>query len=417
MSIRIPRQKVEALFNILKKTRSGRWKNKTEASRKLGISRPTIDKILEMYPDGMPQKPKKMIPKYYADFDETEMAKKITNYYWDTARQGRSDRGEQVYSCAREASHILAVMKGQEGVQDLMYADENDYAVFWGTPDKSPHPDFVDPQTNKIYFGKASMLRMCMRLAGTQSSIGGNLIDDPRFDTRDLKRESGRHKKHYLTTEMIINVIGQIREVDTLILFFLGVLFGGRFSAFAGKRTRLRKKMHVLGGLKVEDIDYEAQIIELSEPKIKKTAIEKDLPTPLVLELLTFYIKDFKIKGRLFKWTIGVYNNRLKKAGREANVPFPLTTHKLKHTAITQMSLHGVDVDVIEDYVETDAKTIKDFYRGGGRKKIQQQIKGLKRKVVQSWSEYIEELMPYVLERYNYLKPFCVAEDGISLKK
>jgi len=33
------------------------------------------------------------------------------------------------------------------------------------------------------------------------------------------------------------------------------------------------------------------------------------------------------------------------------------------------------------------------------------------------WHKYIERLMGYFLERYNYIKPFSVATDGIKLRE
>ena len=33
------------------------------------------------------------------------------------------------------------------------------------------------------------------------------------------------------------------------------------------------------------------------------------------------------------------------------------------------------------------------------------------------WHKYIERLMGYFLERYNYIKPFNVATDGIKLRE
>ncbi len=390
MSIRVPRQKVEALFKIVKfDKRQKRWKRKAEAHRRLGISRPTIDKILDLYPDGMPKKPKKMTPKYFEDFKLTDIADLIKRFYWNAGINGLSKRGTQVWRVAREASHVL---KGK----DLVYADEDDYAVFWGTPDNPPHPNFVNPQTNKLEFHKATALRMCMKL-----SKKGHIADDPRFSTKSLKREAGRKKKWYLSTEHIILVIAVIKEVDTLLLFLLGILFGGRFSA--------------LSRIKVQDIDFEAEVIDLYEPKVRRT-VEKYLPTKTVLELLSLYISDFNIKNKLFKWGIAEYNKRLLRASINADLPFTMSTHILKHTAITQMSLHGVDIDVISDYVGTEAGTIVQFYRGGGEKKIMAQIRG-KEYEYEKWSVYVERLMGYILERYNRIKPMSVSVDGIKLKK
>jgi hypothetical protein len=68
-TIRITSTQLEQLFKILRyDKRTGKWKRKAQASRQLGISRPTIDKILKLYPQGLPEKPKKTIPKYFFQF-------------------------------------------------------------------------------------------------------------------------------------------------------------------------------------------------------------------------------------------------------------------------------------------------------------------------------------------------------------
>ena len=111
------------------------------------------------------------------------------------------------------------------------------------------------------------------------------------------------------------------------------------------------------------------------------------------------------------------YNNRLKTASIEAGLPEPkyMTSHMLKHTCVTQMSLHGVDIDVISEYVGTDAATLMDFYRGGGREKIKAQILDLPRKQ-ETWKAFILRLHPYFVARYNYLKPFAAKVDGIRAR-
>lgn len=389
--IRISRSKLERLFKILRyNKKSGKWKNKARAARELGISRPTIDKILRQYPEGMPKKPKKTEPVYFQRWAESDTAKKIAALYYKRELKGVSKQGNLVYTVLREAWKA-------RGNKDPLTFDLEDFLFFFGTPTQAPYPPFIDPQTNKIAFNKAVCLRVAMRLGRAK-----DLVEDPRFTTKGLKREKGRKKHWYLEPEEIIRIVNCIREIDTLVLFYLGILLGGRFSA-------LRR-------LKVSDIHRQAEFLNLYEPKVKKM-VEKDL-FKLSLEFVWQYIIDFDIKGKLFEWQLQDYNNRFKKASEEAGLPKEkrMTTHMLKHTCITQMSLHGVDVDVISEYVGTDAGTIMDFYRGGGRKKIRAQILGLKR-IQKTWRQFIEEMHPYFVARYKHILPYAHKVDGIKTKR
>jgi hypothetical protein len=67
------------------------------------------------------------------------------------------------------------------------------------------------------------------------------------------------------------------------------------------------------------------------------------------------------------------------------------------------MGLHGIDIDVISDYVGTDADTIMKFYRGGGRDKIRSQILDLPRHQ-ETWKQFVQRIHPYFVKRYTMLK-------------
>jgi len=55
----------------------GHWRNLSEASRKTGISRPTIYKILDKYPE----KPNKVKPKYLDRLENSEGYKRFMQLY------------------------------------------------------------------------------------------------------------------------------------------------------------------------------------------------------------------------------------------------------------------------------------------------------------------------------------------------
>ena len=387
----ISKEKLEKLFKIVHFDKvSGKWKGKARASKELGISRPTIDKWLAQYPTGMPEKPHKTEPRYYQEFEQTETAKKIKELYWDLKEKQLTKTGEILFYALREAWRA-------RNKKDPLTFDLEDFLFFFGTSTQAPYPPFVDPQTNKIAFPKAVALRFAMRMGKAR-----DLADDPRFTTKGLKREKGRKKHWYLEEDEIIKVVNCINEPDTLVLTYLGFLIGGRFSA--------------LHGLTDAQIHRKEQFLMLYEPKVRRT-IEKDL-FDFSLEFLWQYIIDFNIKGRLFHWNLAEYNERLKKASIDAGLPQAkwMTTHILKHTCVTQMSLHGIDIDVISEYIGTDPKTLMDFYRGGGREKIRSQILDLPRKQ-ETWKQFIQRLHPFFVARYNHIKPYAAKVDGIKAVK
>jgi hypothetical protein len=381
---------LEKLFSIVKfDRRTGKWKKKAEASRKLGLSRPTIDKWLAQYPTGMPEKPKKTEPAYFAQFEESRCAKEIRSRYYDTATRKISDMGERIFRVAREAWKA-------RGNKDPLTFDLQDFLFFFGTVNQAPYPPFVDPQTNKIEFNHAVALRVIMRLGRAR-----DLVDDLRFTTKELKREAGRKRYWYLEQDEIILTVNRINELDTLMFFYLGILLGGRGNA--------------VRNMLVANIHRQAQSLTIRETKIGKT-VEKDL-FDFSLEYLWQYVIDFDLKNRVFHVALETLNERLSLASIEAGLPPEkrITSHMLKHTTVTQMSLHGVDIDVISDYVETDPQTLMDFYRGGGRDKIRAQILDLPR-TQETWKQFVQKIHPYFVARYNVLKPLSrVKVDGYAM--
>src|SRR3990170_1762675 len=96
LSIRVSKNQLEDLFKILRKDKTGDWKNKSEASRQTGFSRPTIDKILKAYSNGMPQKPKLTTPQFVSDYRESACHKKLLQIYTDKVTKTMTKQGYTV---------------------------------------------------------------------------------------------------------------------------------------------------------------------------------------------------------------------------------------------------------------------------------------------------------------------------------
>jgi hypothetical protein len=382
----ISKEKLEELFCIVRfDQRSGKWKRKSEAARKLGMDRKTIDKWLAQYPQGMPQKPKMTEPAYFQQFEQTSSAKVIRGRYYDTATKKIKPTGERIFRIAREA------WKARNSKDPLTF-DLQDFLFFFGTVNQAPYPPFVDPQTNKIEFNRAVALRVIMKLGRARDLIG-----DLRFTTKGLKREAGRKRYWYLEQDEIILAVNHINEPDTLLFFYLGILLGGRGNA--------------VRNMLVANIHRQAQSVTIRETKIGKT-VEKDL-FDFSLEFLWQYVIDFDLKDRVFHVELDTLNDRLSTASIKAGLPPQkrITSHMLKHTTVTQMGLHGVDIDVISDYVETDPQTLMDFYRGGGKEKIRAQILDLPR-TQETWKQFVQKIHPYFAARYKAIKPYAEKVNG-----
>jgi hypothetical protein len=387
----ISKDKLERLFKIVRFDKvSGKWKGKARAAKELGLSRPTIDKWLAQYPQGMPEKPHKTEPRYFQEFEQTDCAKRVRSNYFDRKTNDMTSQGKRVYTVLREAWKT-------RNQKDPLTFDLQDFLFFWGTSTQAPYPPFVDPLTNKIAFNNAVCLRIAMR-----SGRARDLVDDLRFTTKGLKREAGRKRYWYLEEQEIIQVVNVINEPDTLEFFYLGILLGGRGNAVLA--------------IHVGNVHRQAQCLDIYETKVHRT-IEKDL-FDFSLEFLWQYIIDFDLKDRLFSLDLDTINDRLIKASIEAGLPKQkwITTHMLKHTTVTQMGLHGVDIDVISDYVGTDPDTLMKFYRGGGREKIRAQILDLPR-TQKTWKEFVKELHPYFVARYKAILPYAKKVDGIKAVK
>jgi integrase len=411
--IRATKQELEKLFRILKLDPKKRerypdkpelwFKGYSKASKELGRSRTTLYSWVRQYrniimEERVPEKPKKTIPQYFQEFDQTQCAETIRNLYYDPKTKDLNNTGKRIYSILREAWKV-------RGKKDPLTFDLNDFLFFFGSPKNPPYADFVDPQTGACEYNHAIALRFAMRLNKDADIRGLIAAKDPRFEAK--KREKGLKRHKYLEKDEIIRVINCINEPDTLLFFYLGILTGSRGNA--------------LTKLKAEDIHRQANTITVFEEKIAKRKgglVDKKL-FDFSMSLIWQYIVDFDVKDRLFPTTLLTYNTRLHKAGQEADLPLekqPLTSHTLKHTCVTQMCLHDVPLDVVSDYTRTEPQTLLDYYRGGGEQRIDQHILGIAERPI-SWRDWIREWHGYVVKRYEYIKQFAVKVNGFRTAK
>lgn len=284
-TLRVKRSDAEKVFQIVKldpkrqkkhpKSPHQWFKKKAEASRVTGLSRPTIDKLLDAYPQGISPKAKKVESKAVEEFNQTETARVIKEVY---ARRFKHVETEAWVSDLKEHGRIIyGVLRDawkMRGKKEPIHFEVDDFLFFWGTSSQAPPAEFVDPMTGKVSFQKALALRFAMKMNFDPNVK--KLVDDPRFTTKGLKRPKGLHKHEYLMPDEIVKVVSNINEPDTLMLDYCGTLMGGRFSALGGVEGRNK-------GLTAKDIYRQQGYVVLHEIKVGESP-EKDLGIlPLIL--------------------------------------------------------------------------------------------------------------------------------------
>lgn len=299
---------------------------------------------------------------------------------------------------------------------DPLEASEADWLKVWGKEPKTPNscdPRVRDSLTGLVHYGHTTGIRWAMQNSKDPTVSALITKKDARFNTKEgIKRDKGRKKGDYFTEEQCLMLPQAINKVDTLFLCYFGDLFGGRFGAL-NELTPLR-------------IKFSAHKIEVFESKVQHL-VEKSIFEPETT-FIRQYIMDAGIKENepLFGRDNGAYNTELK-ATKEwfAQTPFPLdewssapTTHTaFKHTCVTQMSLHGVRMDTISDYIGTDPNTLKQFYRGGSEENVQEEIGGIeKKKQAATWRAFIVKLTQAYAKRYEELTGRRVNLPHVALK-
>lgn len=401
----IPKEKLEKLFQIVRFDKvSGKWKGKARASKELGISRPTIDKWLDQYPQGMPEKPHKVIPQFVSKYEETQCHKKIVQIYTDKATGKLSAQGYKVDRIGLD----LFLMFNQTDPATL------DLKQFLQAKDD---PKFMDRKTGTIAFAELSSMRIIMAIAGF----------DPKrykeFTTKGTKRKPQKRGWYLEETELIRFIYG-INEIDTLVLARMGFEGGGRFSSTSETAT--------------DKIAFDMNMVEMYEPKVRQ--YEERYFVDCTMQFLRQYIRDFNIIGKLFRSGYDEYEKRFLMAGQRAGL-FRYTgehetrevrkkgkrilwkialhegkktsSHLLKHTFVSLSSMHGFGLDDVSEQTGTDPDTLKKHYLGVGKKKLKGLILGKLEYV--PWYEWIPKVLhPHWQKRYEQLKGEAVKVDGFQ---
>lgn len=346
-------------YETVKRKRSGKWKNISEASKRTGLSRPTIYAILKDHPEP----PDKTLPKYVEEFKDSEGYR----LFKETFEKKLSKQTFEFH-----VSNLMLAWKKLDK-KDPVSWNKKDYLKIWNI-DKF----IVEGVGFEEHY--ASSFHKIMELTDNH---------DLKHEFKGFKRPSGS-KKHWFLHEAEIKATALCHiEADALLFEFAGIVWGARSKAMLG--------------VIVKDIYFEDYTIQVYESKTKQFVSK--YPPLALFRLLRRYIEDFNLQpeDRLFPRSYTFYNNALAAAGKCSKLKKRLSTHILKHTFVSQGHRHGLSRETVVDLTGTEDRTIKAYYLSLDEKKIRHETQGLERKEKPFWKWVEEDIAPAFEKRYNEL--------------
>jgi integrase len=262
----------------------GQWRNLCKASRKTGISRPTIYKILEEYPE----KPNKVKPKYLDRLEDSIGYRRFMRQY----------------GIKLDKNHL------QQNIRFMRIA-------FKMLGNKTPE-SWTEEDYKKLWYAKEFYSEECK---GIDKIIGVHFRRVMRAaDCFDLLEKfkykapkEGKRKQWFLNEEEIKSLVNVIDEKETLLLLFVGISVGARHQA--------------LNDLKLEDVDFNDKVFQVHESKTRDYVLK--FPPYAVFDLLKTYVTDLDLapEDKLFLRGYDYHLRRLRTAGRRAKLNKRVSTH------------------------------------------------------------------------------------------
>ena len=338
----------------------GQWRNLSEASRKTGISRPTVYKILEVHPE----KPNKVKPKYLDRLEDSIGYRRFIEQYGI-----KLDRNH-----LQQNSRYMRIAFKMLGNKTPETWTEEDYKKLWYTR------EFFSEECRGIDKIIGVYFRRVMRATD-------------RFDLLEKFKyqapPEGKKKQWFLHDDEIKALVNVIEEKETLLLLFVGISVGARHQA--------------LNELRVRDVDFSDKVFQVYESKTSDYVLK--FPPYAVFDLLKTYVTDLDLasEDNLFPRGYDFHLRRLRSAGRRAKLKKRVSTHILKHTFVTQASRHGVSAENIVDQTGTELRTLEKFYRAKDEAKLRHEMQGTEYKAI-PFHEWIGTLSHYFKARYRELK-------------
>lgn len=380
-TIRLNVREVEFLFSQMKyDKRAKKWKKISEAQRafkerfKKKISRPTIYKLIKMYPEGVVKKAKKIEPRYVAKFENTEAWRRLRDHKY----------AKQIKSALLPAWRLL---KEKEPL---------DWSVEDVTRLRSP---MIYGRDNILYLSLTKDIAPEHATNLRRAFEGLALYDLAKPLKKVPKRPVGVRKQWYLENHEILKLINAIKEVSLLIFVVLCIQCGARPSSMVR--------------IKVSDINFEKNYIHYYEPKTREYVPRFFVPE--TMSLLKRYVSDMRLKlnQRLFPFRQRFYTEKLKDVGREQGVDKLVVkgagAYVLRHTFATQASEHDVSMEVVMKQGNwKDAKTVIDHYMFIKTSKMQRELLGIVVEKPKNFGDWVRQFGPHWEKRYLEIRPIPV---------
>jgi len=374
--LRIPKSTLEKLFDILRyDSRSKKWKRKTEASKKTGLSRTTIDRVLKMYPHGLPSKPQLGQPKYVDVFEQTEAWQRLKDHKYADLLHG------SLLTAWKLLGKREPIEWTDQDIRDLRKPTVTRKGV---TQDNTL---FIN-MTKDIAPENATNLRRAFK------ALSLYMLEKPLEDVP--KRPVGSRQTWYLENSNIIKLFIGCREVELLLFIILEIQCGARPISMCL--------------IKVSDILWNKNVIQYYESKKKIFVPRKFIDATMELLKRYIYDKGLGATQRLFSKPQDYFTKELKRIGFEQDISLLKTegagAYVLRHTFATQASEHDVSMEVVmKQGGWQDSKTLLDHYMFIKESKMDRELLGIQREKLMNFGDWIKQFVPYWEKRYEEIKP------------
>jgi lambda repressor-like predicted transcriptional regulator len=420
----------------------------TDLGKHFGISDEQAHRLIRMFPKGFAEedKTRKTEPKFVQEYRQSVCHKTILKAYADPLRYGQT----HIVGVDKSGAQIEEPFITGQGLkvdkvgEELYYMFKQDPATLTIEQFRQAREaDLWKDSRGLIKFSALSGIRIVMGYAGFNLAEGTPLNQE--WSTKGIK-EKGQKKGDYLTEPEIVKIIHGFEEIDTLVLFRMGMEGGGRFSA-----TSM---------VTADDFHWDTFSISMRETKTDDNP--ERVFTNESLAFFQMYMRDYQIKGRLFERSPSYKNNyalfeqSIKKAGFNADIWWyrrlpdskgqfeengkiyrvdershivyaktafrskGQTLHKwvpveegkdvgthtsMKHTFVSIASQHGFSLGDCSQQTGTDIKTLTEFYHGTQLAAMQRLVRGEIKQ--EPWNKWIPRyLEPEYQKAYAKLKTF-----------